>query len=64
MDFDEKEKQSATNQVFNIQKFTGILGNVQNSQVALYDYSSGYNCSLTTKSPSRTGANLRTLWTN
>ena len=40
MDFDEKEKQSATNQVFNIQKFTGILGNVQNSQVALYDYSS------------------------
>jgi hypothetical protein len=40
MDFDEKEKQSATHQTFNIQKFTGILGNVQNSQVALYDYSS------------------------
>jgi hypothetical protein len=40
MDFDEKEKQSATNQVFNIQKFTGVLGNVQNSQVTLYDYSS------------------------
>ncbi len=40
MDFSDKEKQSASNQVFNIQKFTGILGNVQNSQVALYDYSS------------------------
>jgi len=40
MDFDEKEKQSASNQVFNIQKFTGILGNVQQSQVAVYDYSS------------------------
>src|SRR5438034_8810312 len=40
MDFDEKEKQSAANQVFNIQKFTGVLGNVTNSQVAVYDYSS------------------------
>jgi AbiTii len=40
MSFNEKEKQSATNQVFHIQKFTGILGNVQNSQVTLYDYSS------------------------
>jgi hypothetical protein len=40
MGFDEKEKQSATNQVFNIQKFTGVLGNVQNSHVTLYDYSS------------------------
>jgi hypothetical protein len=40
MDFDEREKASATNQVFNIQKFTGILGNVHNSQVTLYDYSS------------------------
>jgi hypothetical protein len=40
MDFDEKEKTLATNQVFNIQKFTGVLGNVQNSQVTLHDYSS------------------------
>jgi hypothetical protein len=40
MDFDDKEKKSAGNQVFNIQKFTGILGDVQNSQVAIYDYSS------------------------
>ena len=39
MDFDEKEKQAATHQTFNIQKFTGVLGNVQNSQVTLYDYS-------------------------
>jgi hypothetical protein len=40
MKFNDNEKQSAANQVFNIQKFTGILGNVQNSQVTLYDYSS------------------------
>ncbi len=40
MDFNEKEKQSATHQTFNIHKFTGVLGNVENSQVALYDYSS------------------------
>lgn len=40
MDFNENEKQSATHQVFNIQKFTGVLGDVTNSQVTLYDYSS------------------------
>jgi len=40
MNFDDKEKQSASSQVFNIQKFTGVLGNVQNSQVTLYDYGS------------------------
>jgi hypothetical protein len=40
MDFDESEKKSATNQVFNIQQFTGVLGNVNNSHVTLYDYSS------------------------
>ncbi len=40
MNFDEKEKESATHQTFNIQKFTGVLGNITNSQVTLYDYSS------------------------
>jgi hypothetical protein len=40
MNFDEKEKQSASHNTFNIQKFTGVLGNVTNSQVTLYDYSS------------------------
>lgn len=40
MNFDDEEKRSAGNQVFNIQKFTGVLGNVTNSQVTLYDYSS------------------------
>jgi hypothetical protein len=40
MDFNEQEKQSATHNTFNIQKFTGILGNVTNSQVTLYDYGS------------------------
>jgi hypothetical protein len=40
MDFNEKEKQSATSQVFNIQKFTGVFGNVTGSQVTIYDYSS------------------------
>jgi hypothetical protein len=40
MDFDEKEKQSAASQTFHIQKFTGVLGNVSNSQVSIYDYGS------------------------
>jgi hypothetical protein len=38
MNFDEKEKQLATN--VNIEKFTGVFGNVTNSQVAVNDYSS------------------------
>lgn len=38
MNFDDKEKQAALGQVFHIQKFTGVLGNVTNSQVTLYDY--------------------------
>ena len=40
MEFSENEKQTASNQTFNIQKFTGVLGNVTNSQVTLYDYGS------------------------
>lgn len=40
MNFEDKEKQSASHNTFNIQKFTGVLGNVTNSQVTLYDYSS------------------------
>lgn len=40
MDFNEKEKQAATHQTFNIQKFTGVFGNVTGSQVTVYDYSS------------------------
>jgi hypothetical protein len=39
MSFDEKEKSAATSQTFNIQKFTGIIGNVSHSNVQLYDYS-------------------------
>jgi hypothetical protein len=38
MNFDEKEKQLATN--VHIEKFTGVFGNVNNSQVAVNDYSS------------------------
>jgi hypothetical protein len=38
MNFDEKEKQAAVHQTFNIQKLTGVAGNVTNSQVAVYDY--------------------------
>jgi hypothetical protein len=40
MSFDEKEKQSAKGHVFHIQNATGIFGNVSNSQVTVYDYSS------------------------
>lgn len=40
MGFNEKERQSVTGHVYNIQKFTGVLGNVTGSQVTVYDYSS------------------------
>lgn len=40
MNFDEKEKQSATSQVFNIGTVHGTVGNNTNSQVTVYDYSS------------------------
>lgn len=40
MSFDTEEKRKAQNQTFNIQHFTGVLGNVTNSAVNIYDYSS------------------------
>jgi len=40
MSFDEKERKSAQSQVFNIQHFTGVLGDVSHSSVQVYDYSS------------------------
>jgi hypothetical protein len=40
MTFDSQERQSAQNQVFNIQHFTGVLGAVSHSTVQVYDYSS------------------------
>jgi hypothetical protein len=40
MSFDKEEKQKAQNQTFNIQHFTGVLGDVKGSNVSLYDYSS------------------------
>src|SRR5437868_3753271 len=40
MSFDSKEKQNAQNQTFNIQHFTGVFGDVTNSNVNVYDYSS------------------------
>jgi len=41
MSFNEGEKQTAQNiTVSNIEKFTGVLGNVSHSQFAIYDYSS------------------------
>jgi hypothetical protein len=42
MQFDAKEKKAATLQIFNVQnnikQFTGVLGDVHNSQIALFDY--------------------------
>jgi AbiTii len=38
--FDEQEKQAAQNQTFNIQNFTGVLGNVSHSNVNVYDFDS------------------------
>jgi hypothetical protein len=40
MSFDKEEKQRAQKQTFNIQHFTGVLGDVKNSNVSVYDYSS------------------------
>jgi hypothetical protein len=40
MSFDEKERKSAQGHVFNIQHFTGVLGDVSHSSVQVYDYSS------------------------
>jgi hypothetical protein len=40
MSFDEKERKSAQSQTFNIQHFTGVLGDVSHSSVQVYDYSS------------------------
>ena len=40
MSFDEQEKQAARNHIFNIQNFTGVLGNVSHSSVNLYDFDS------------------------
>jgi AbiTii-like protein len=40
MSFDTEEKRKAQNQTFNIQHFAGVLGNVTNSTVNIYDYSS------------------------
>jgi hypothetical protein len=40
MNFDEKEKKSAANQVFNIGTVHGTVGNITHSQVSVYDYSS------------------------
>ena len=40
MEFDEKKKQAAGGMVFNIGTVRGMVGNINNSQVTLYDYSS------------------------
>ena len=40
MSFDEREKQAAHSQIFNIQNFTGVLGNVSHSSVNVYDFDS------------------------
>jgi len=40
MSFDEREKEAAHSQIFNIQNFTGVLGNVSHSNVNVYDFGS------------------------
>jgi hypothetical protein len=39
MTFDMKERESAKSQTFNIQNFTGVLGDVSHSRVEVYNYS-------------------------
>lgn len=40
MTFNEQEKRTATTQTFHIQQFSGVIGNVSNSKVEIYDFSS------------------------
>ncbi|MCL4517609.1 MAG: hypothetical protein M1587_00250 [Thaumarchaeota archaeon] len=40
VEFNEKERHLATKQVFNIQKFAGVIGDLVASEVNLYDYQS------------------------
>jgi hypothetical protein len=40
MSFNEKEQNVAKSQVFNIQNMHGVIGDSQNSQINIYDYSS------------------------
>ena len=40
MSFDEREKEAARSQIFHIQNFTGVLGNVSHSNVNVYDFDS------------------------
>jgi hypothetical protein len=40
MSFDKGEKEKAQQQTFNIQHFTGVLGDVNHSNVQIYDYGS------------------------
>ena len=40
MSFDQDEKKKAQQQTFNIQTFTGVLGDVNQSEVQIYNYSS------------------------
>ncbi len=40
MSFDEQEKKAAHNQIFHIQHVTGIVGNVTDSNVNVYDFGS------------------------
>ena len=51
MNFDEKEKQSAGNMVFNIGSVQGNVGNVTNSQVTICDYSSVHTLLIDRKVP-------------
>ena len=40
MSFDKKEQAAAHSQVFNIETLVGVAGNLTNSSVTIYDYSS------------------------
>jgi hypothetical protein len=51
MNFDEKENQSAGNMVFHIGNVQGNVGNVTNSQVTVYDYSSVHTLLIDRKVP-------------
>ena len=64
MAFNEKEQNAARSQVFNIQNMHGVIGDPQNSQVNIYDYSSTTSFLRTTASRRENATNWKRFWTN
>lgn len=61
MNFDEKEKQSAGNMVFNIQNVHGNVGQINNLQAIFNDYQSLHNILVEHKVPTQQRHELESI---